>query len=188
MQLTSGGTFLDQISQSSDMLFKQIRESAVRVEYSQTIQIKASLLITGLERVLKLALLITSSVTAGGLILDLAGCAYDAIMIAFFSILSVVLGSVINLADFRSLSDSHKRAADELWTIREEYRSLIVDYGMLSDAERRTCRNQLSEKTGKVYSISPPTGCVACFIAKRALGRGEQEITPAECDDFLKSS
>ena len=140
-----------------------------------------------MERALKLALLIASSVTAGGLIFNLAGYTDDAVVITISSILSVILGSVINIADFRSVSDSHKRAADELWKIREDYRSLIVDYDTLDDADRRDRRDRLSEKTGEVYSASPPTGCVACFLAERAIDKGEQEITPRERDDFLRS-
>ena len=121
------------------------------------------------------------------MIFNLAGYADDAVLVTIASVLSVILGSVINIADFRSVSDSHKRAADELWKIREDYRCLIVDYDTLDDAERGGRRDRLSEKTGEIYSASPPTGCVACFLAKRALDKGEQEITPRERDDFLRS-
>lgn len=176
-----------QNSIQNDLLFQQISSSKVRVTYSQTFQIKAALLVLGIERALKLALLVVSSVTAGGLIFNLTGYTDGAVIITFSSVMSVILGSVINIADFRSVSDSHKRAADELWKIREEYSSLIVDYGILSDAERRSRRDTLLEKTGKIYSASPPTGHVACFLGKRALDRGEQEITSQERDDFLKS-
>lgn len=136
---------------------------------------------------MKLALLAVSSITAGGLISNLAGYTDDAIMVTISSVLSVILGSVINLADFHSIADSHKRSSDELWKIREDYRSLIVDFDSLSESERISRRDSLSERTGAVYSKAPPTGRIACFLAKRALDKGEQEITPQERDDFLRS-
>lgn len=93
----------------------------------------------------------------------------------------------LNIADFRSVADSHKRTSDEFWKIREDYKSLIIDYDSLSESERISRRDILLQRIGAVYSNAPPTGSIACFFAKRALDKGEQEITPRERDDFLRS-
>ncbi len=127
---------LVQTFQQNDPIFCHILSSAVRVEYSQTIQIKASRDVLLCERLLKLTLLIVSSLTAGGLILTLGGSYENTTLVTVFSIISVVLGSVLNVADLRSLSDSHKNAADELWKIREEYKTLVMDFEEMSTDER----------------------------------------------------
>lgn len=171
-------------------LESQIREAYGRVTYTQTCHDKL------INRVLKTNDLI------GIWQIILSGITTSGFFVAIFSdekILSI-LGAIISLALFIlntytknfnliERAQKHKAASDLLWKIREEYVSLLTDFEILDADQIMKKRDELQERTSKVYSNSPRTDKKSYIAAQKALKtEEEQTFSDEEIDIMLPNS
>ena len=171
-------------------LESQIREAYGRVTYTQTCHDKL------INRVLKTNDLI------GIWQIILSGITTSGFFVAIFSdekILSI-LGAIISLALFIlntytknfnliERAQNHKAASDLLWKIREEYVSLLTDFEILDADQIMKKRDELQERTSKVYSNSPRTDKKSYIAAQKALKtEEEQTFSDEEIDIMLPNS
>ena len=86
---------------------------------------------------------------------------------------AVALGLNLYMLNF-NVSDEIKKhvdAANELWDIREAYKSLLVDFDVLSDDEIRIKRDDLMTEVGKVNKNYPGTDERSFAKAQKEIGK-----------------
>lgn len=171
-------------------LESQIRESFGRVVYSQTCQEKKIQHLLKTNKNIELGKIILSGITAGSIITVIFT---DSILVNVLSAListgTFILNTLFKENNYIEDAQLHRKAADMLWLIREEYVSLLVDFNILTDKEIRSKRNELMERTADVYSNYPRTDKKSYKEAQRSLKvEEEQTFNEKEIDVMLPNS
>ncbi len=163
-------------------LESQIRECFGRVVYSTKTHEKDADLCMQRLKCVKLAQILLSASTTGGLLTVLVSeqntsqCA--AIVSAVLSTLLLALNTYVKDVDPGQQAEQHKKTATELWNIRESYLSILTDL----QAEKvdmellRRNRDELQTRLTGIYSSAPRTTPSAYEIARRGL-RMHEEMT-----------
>ena len=101
---------------------------------------------------------------------------------------ALALGITLYTKDFDLVDEArkHKAAADALWRVREDYKSLIVDFVALSDVEIRSKRDSLIEMVAEVNETYPGTDDKSFKKARKLLKNEErQTFRSGEAEKFL---
>jgi len=174
------------------ILESQIRECFGRVVYSHKTHEKcADQCLTKLSRI-KIAQIVLSAVTTGGLIATIFGSPtvsrISAILSAIFSTALLALNTYTKDNDPGQSSQKHKETADKLWAVRESYLSLLTDIrsGEVSLSQVRDKRDELQITLASVYSTAPRTSGKGYSEASKGLKeREELTFSDEEIDKFL---
>lgn len=171
-------------------LESQIREAYGRVTYSQTCHDKFINRIVKLDDRIKVSQIVLSAVTTSGFLVAIFSDDKVASIIgAAFSLALLILNTYIKNYNLSGIAQEHKKASDSLWKIREEYVSLLTDFEIIDVDEIRNKRNELQERTAKVYSNSPRTDAKSYRAAQEALKtEEEQTFSEEEIDLMLPNS
>lgn len=175
--------------QSRSILEGQLRECYGRVVYSHKTHEKcADILLSDLARV-KLWQIILSAITTVGFVGAVFGAGQiGAILGIIVSTALLALNSYTKDYDLGELAQKHKQAANDLWSIREKYLSLLVDLAMKEKSLEalQQQRDELVEQLHTVYSGAPSTTFQAYKKAREALKNLEEmTFTDTEIDAFL---
>lgn len=173
----------------------QIRESFGRVVYSTKTHEKCADLCMGRLQWIKIAQIVLSAITTGGLLTALLGdlkVAYGATVVsALFSTILLVLTAYMKDVDPGQQAEKHKKTASELWDIRESYLSILSDLhdGNLDIPSVREKRDELQSRLASIYASAPRTNAKAYGIASDGL-KAHEEMTFAdeEIDKFLPAA
>ena len=86
---------------------------------------------------------------------------------------AVALGLNLYMLNFNVTEEikKHTDAANELWDVREAYKSLLVDFDDLSEDDIRKKRDKLIEAVGKVNKAYPGTDEKAFTKAQKEIGK-----------------
>lgn len=90
--------------------------------------------------------------------------------------------------DLGELAQKHKQAANDLWLVRENYLSLLVDIAMKDKPIEalQEQRDKLTDQLHTIYSGAPSTTFRAYRKAQQALQKlKDMTFTDAEIDAFL---
>ena len=175
--------------QSRSILEGQLRECYGRVVYSHKTHEKcADILLSDLARI-KLWQIILSAITTAGFVGAVFGAGQiGAILGIIVSTALLALNSYTKDYDLGELAQKHKQAANDLWSIREKYLSLLVDLAMKEKPLEvlQQQRDELVEQLHTVYSGAPSTTFQAYKKAQEALKNLEEmTFTDTEIDAFL---
>ena len=135
---------------SCDPIESQVRECYGRVVYShKTHEKRADVLLKRLG-IIKLLQIVLSSISTAGFLTTLIGGAerIGSMIGASFSAILLCLTLYTKNYDLGELAQKHRRAAADLWFIREKYLSLITDLrtGQESPEKITARRNALLEE------------------------------------------
>lgn len=174
-------------SHHKQMLLVQIKEAYGRIVYTYTCQNKMIAQLEKKNKYIKYLQIALSAISTGGFIGAIFNDKYLYTIIG--GIFSTAL-LMINLffKDFSLIDDieSHRKASDELWLIREQYISLMTDFNILDTKEIRIIRDKLQEKTYEIYSCSPKTDSKSYIATQKALKiEEEQFFTDDELNQIL---
>lgn len=101
----------------------------------------------------------------------------------------LILNAYTKNFDLVETSQSHQKAADALWKIREEYGSLLIDFDLLDQDEIMVRRDDLQNRTAEIYAQSPRTDAKSYSEAQKALQtEEEQTFSEREIDVMLPNS
>ena len=179
----------DDTPQSRDILEGQLRECYGRVVYSHKTHEKcADILLTSLSRI-RIAQITLSAVTTAGFIGAVFGVGRVGDVLGLV-VSTVLLGLNAYTKDYNlgELAQKHKQAANDLWIIRENYLSLLVDIAMREKPleSLQAQRDELAKQLHTVYSGAPSTTYKAYRKAQVALQQLEDmTFTDEEIDVFL---
>ncbi|BFH60509.1 SLATT domain-containing protein [Paenibacillus azoreducens] len=171
-------------------LESQIREAYGRVVYTFTCHNKiAQRMLTKNEKI-KILQIVLSALTTGGFIVTIiADEKIASILGALVSIFLLILNAYTKNFDLVETAQSHQKAADALWIIREEYVSLLTDFESLDDTIVMTKRDELQNRTAEVYAQSPRTDARSYAEAQKALKTDEEQtFSDDEIDIMLPNS
>ena len=146
--------------------------------------------LTKLNDEIKILQIVLSAITTSGFIATIfSEDKYTAICGAVFSLMLLILNTYTKNYNLIELSQEHKVASDLLWKIREEYVSLLTDFEILESNEIMKKRDELQERTSKVYSNSPRTDSKSYAAAQKSLKiEEEQTFSEQEIDIMLPNS
>lgn len=165
----------------------QIEEAYGRVLYTYTTHLKDANLLIIKSKKLKCFQIILSAITTGGLLTSLFSDSNVAtILTTIISCLLLFLNLYFKNFDFEKDISLHIASANDLWLIKEQYISVLTDYDNLDYSVLRKKRNDLQEKTSKIYSTSIKTSDRAYSLAQDALkNKEEQYFSTDELNQML---
>lgn len=139
---------------------------------------------------IKVFQIVLSALTTGGFIVAIiVDEKIASILGALISVLLLILNAYTKNFDLVETAQSHQKAADALWIIREEYVSLLTDFELLDDAIVMAKRDELQNRTAEIYAQSPKTDSKSYIAAQRALKtEEEQTFSDDEIDVMLPNS
>ena len=175
--------------ESRAILEGQLRECYGRVVYSHKTHEKCADILLSRQSLIKWWLIVLSALSTAGFIAAVFGTGrISALLGAVVSTLLLALNAYTKNYDLGELAQKHKQAANDLWIIREQYLSLLVDVAMrekpIETIQAR--RDLLLEQLHAAYSGAPSTTFKAYRKAQEALKRLEDlTFSDAEIDAFL---
>jgi len=171
-------------------LESQIREAYGRVVYSQTCRDKLINRLLKYNEWIKWGQIVLSAVTTSGFVVAIFSDDKIASIIgAFVSLALFILNTYTKNYNLAEIAQEHKVASDLLWKIREEYVSLLTDFEVLDTVAIMNKRDELQERTGKVYCSSPRTDKRSYKVAQKALKtEEEQTFSEQEIDAMLPNA
>lgn len=155
----------------------QLKEEYGKVVYSySTHQYSANSLLKT-DKILKILEIIVSALTTAGLVSLIAKYyLISTIVSAFLSISLIVISSMLKAGDYQLKASKHIQTANDLWSIREKYVSLLTEFDNLSEKEIKSRRDALLEETKIVYSYEERTNDKAYRRAQKALKEEEYQF------------
>lgn len=169
-----------------------VRECYGRVVYSHKTHEKCADLLLERLRNIKLWQIVLSSVTTVGFLGSIFGAGtVGAVAGACVSTILLVLNAYTKNYDLGEVAQKHRRAAADLWLVREEYFALITDLRVGKEPYDTivTRRDTLLKDLHGVYSGAPSTDHRAYRTAQEALQRNsEMTFSDAEIDTLLPSA
>jgi len=175
--------------QSRGILEGQLREQYGRVVYSHKTHEKcADILLTRQSRIRLLQIILSALTTAG-----FVGAAFGegptaAILGLIVSTALLVLNSYTKEYDLGEIAQKHRQAGSDLWLIREQYLSLLVDLAMREKPIEtlQEQRDTLVTQLHGIYRGAPSTSSKGYAAAQDALKKYEDmTFSDAEIDAFL---
>ena len=171
------------------LLFEQIRDEYGKVLYSQSIHAKESDCLKHLDNATKWMAIILSILTTSGILDYFIRDVADSLLFAMItSLMTMILSSMMKSIDYKGRSIEHKKAADGLWLVREEYLSLLTDFSLMDIETVRKRRDDLIQRTATIYETAPTTGKRAYKRAQNAIKSGEQWFDDEEWHQLLPKS
>lgn len=169
-------------------LRSQIKEAYGRLVYTHTTHLKQAQIILAANAVVQWLLIAFSAISTVGLISIIF--ASSPLVLAIVSSIFTAASLAINLysrgARLGERAEQHKRVANELWPLREDYVSLLTDFDELNETEIRQRRDSLKDKVAAIYSSAPMTSKHAYHLAQVALKEEEEQyFAPGEVDNII---
>lgn len=169
-----------------------IRDSYGRVVYTHKIHEKQREILSRDHEIYKWGRIIVVTLTASGalavLITDQQGYAIATAVLGFTALLITLYGMGHN---FEKSIYGDRRAARELWTVRETYLHLISDLvsERITEDEAAPIRDALTKELNRIYRDAPDTSSRAYNKTRKALKIDEEmTFSDPEIDEFLPDS
>ncbi|AIQ40521.1 SLATT domain-containing protein [Paenibacillus sp. FSL R5-0912] len=171
-------------------LESQIREAYGRIVYTFTCHNKIVQRMLSKNEYIKVFQIVLSALTTGGFIVAIIIDEKIASIVgALISVILLILNAYTKNFDLVETAQSHQKAADALWVIREEYVSLLTDFELLDDAVIMAKRDELQNRTAEIYAQSPRTDSKSYAAAQKALQtEEEQTFNDNEIDVMLPNA
>lgn len=171
-------------------LYNQIEEAFGKVVYTYTTHIIQAGRIQEQNRTLKWVQVIVSAISTGGF---LATVIANQVALAWISgicsILLLVLSSYFKEMDLTEKQKNHLQTSNKLWSIREDYLSLLVDFPKLEPSAVALRRDELKNLVSKIYDEAPITDSKSYELARKALKENEsQYFTREELNQILPNN
>jgi hypothetical protein len=175
--------------QSRKILEGQLRECYGRVVYTHKAHEKCVDILLSRLNLIKIAQIVLSSLTTAGFIGVLAGKGQVATIGGLVvSTILLILNAYMKNFNIGELAQKHKHAAIDLWLVREEFQSLLVDLAMREKplVSLQEQRDKLIKRQYSIYNGSPNTTDAAYKKAQKALKKSEDmTFSDEEIDAFL---
>ena len=179
----------DDTPDSRHILEGQLRECYGRLVYSHKTHEKCADILLSRFAKIKLWQIVLSAITTAGFIGAVVGAGtIGAIVGMIVSTVLLALNAYTKSYDLGELAQKHKQAANDLWLIREQYLSLLVDLAMREKPIEalQSHRDALVEQLHTAYSGAPSTTSDAYKEAQSALQhREDMTFTDNEIDLLL---
>lgn len=164
-----------------DNLYNQVEEAFGKVVYTYTTHIIQAGRIQKINRRLKWTQIILSAISTGGFLTTVIT---DTVPLAWIgglcSTALLVLTAYFKDMDLSEKQKKHLDTSNLLWSLREDYLSLLVDFPSIGAESAAKIRDQLKERTAKVYADAPITDEKSYKMAQKALQENESQYFTRE--------
>lgn len=185
----NGGIYMetDSLNKQKGKLENQIRDAYGKLTYTETTHYKAYDRFNRYDAWAKWGQIILSGMSVTGAVAALVS---DETCVKTITVVISVILFVLNafLKNFRPLeiAGKHKKSADQLWSLREKYVSLLTDIPMMDIVGIVKKRDELQNATAAVYADSLGTDSADYSKAQKALKEGEEQFfSDMELDKML---
>ncbi len=161
----------------NDLLEAQIRECYGRVVWTHKTQEKCSDILAKRNSRIKLAQIVLSALTTTGIFIAVFGDKnWVGIFSALISAFLLILNTYTKKYDLSEVAQKHANCATNLWNVRENYLSLLIDIksGSIDADAIRSQRDKLQIEIFNIYKGSPRTFGKAYSEASNALKKMEE--------------
>lgn len=174
-------------SQQYKEVYNQIEEAYGKIVYTYTTHIIQSSRIKKKNAFLKWSEIILSAISAGGF---LATVITDTAVLSWIgglcSTALLVLSSYFKEVDLVQVQKEHLNTSNKLWTLREDYLSLLIDFDKTDYEAIKETRKRLKEEVAEVYNNAPITDEKSYTLAKEELQKKESQFfTRDELNNIL---
>ena len=160
-----------------EKLLAQVREAYGKVAYSERCHLEQYFSLDILNKRIKYTQIIFSSLSTLGFIGAVIGNETIATWVGgFFAVLLLAINLFYKDFNISHEMSQHRKAADELWLIREKYLSLLTDFDILDDASLIEKRDELQSQTDVIYRNMPKTNSKSFAKAQKALKENEEQF------------
>ena len=175
--------------QSRSIFEGQLREQYGRVVYSHKTHEKcADILLLRQSRIRLWQIILAALTTAGFVGAALGDGPTAALLGLVVSTVLLVLNSYVKEYDLGEIAQKHRQAGSDLWLIREQFLSLLVDLAMREKPIEalQEQRDTLVKQLHGIYRGAPSTNSKGYKAAQDALKKSEDmTFSDAEIDAFL---
>ena len=173
--------------QHKDALRTQIEDAYGKIMYTYVAHQKMLNRLRKWETRLKIAQIALSAISAVGIVGTLfSNHEFVAKISSVFAVL--LLGLNLYTKEFRIAEDMsrHKTTVDGLWSVIQDYLSLLTDFPALTNADIKLQRDKLKNRVDEIYRVAPRTDKQSYAEAQDALKRQEEQFfNPGEIDNML---
>ena len=174
----NGGKYMAQDFQThKEKLYQQLKEQYGKVVYTYTAHLKNAGFLQRDSNRFKWVQIILSAISTGGfvatVIMDEAKVAWVG---GIVSTALLVVNGYLKSKDFAAEEQKHIDVANSLWSIREDYISVLTDFDALSENEIMEKRELLKDRTAKVYENAIQTDKRSYAAAQQALQKEEEQF------------
>lgn len=157
-------------------LNEQLRESCAKVNYSYVCHNYMTNRFISRDNRLKIALILLSAFTLASLSISVYFNEKLATIIGLISSLLVLIVTVYQ-KDFNleTRVNEHRKTADALWKIKEDFISLLIDFDDLELSDIRKNRDELLQRLDEIYRQAPRTDKRAYREAQKAIKIEEEQ-------------
>jgi hypothetical protein len=168
-------------------IMSQLEEAFGQLLYTYTSNLKQAYIYDCTYKVLKATKIILSSLATVGFIGLISNNESTAIIIgSFISAILLALNLYFKDSEIIVNATIHIKISDELWVVRESYKSLMTDLPYISIEELKNGRDKLIKETDTIYKKSRKTGKLAYYITQKSLKyKEEQTFSDDEVNTFL---
>lgn len=154
----------------------QIEEEFGKIVYSYTTHQYCANYYLKLDKKLKIAEIILSSIITCGIVSNLISYQFICTIItSIISLALLIIASLSKAGDYQLKSVKHSQTALDLWEIREKYISLLTEFDSLSEKNQMMRRDNLLSETKTIYSYEERTNDKAYKRAQNALKNEEYQ-------------
>lgn len=172
---------MEKNSQHYKNVYNQIEEAYGKVVYTYTTHIIQASRIQKKNSILKWIEIILSATSAGGFLLTVIT---NTIVLAWIgglcSTALLVLSAYFKDLDLNKKQQDHLATSNKLWSLREDYLSLLIDFDVMEYESIIEKRDNLKEKVAKVYANAPITDSKSYVLAQDALQNNESQFFSRE--------
>lgn len=166
----------DQIGDYKQKLKDQIKWAYGNIVYAYTCHRKMADRYQKRHKLWQFVQIILSVIVSGSITSTLFYDAYYCKLISSsFAILLAIINLYLKKYTLVEDAEKHQKSANELWKIREEYVSLLIDLSSLDTTEIVTKRNDLQNRVYEIYKSSLKTDYKSYKEARKALKKEEEQ-------------
>ena len=185
--IQNGEKYMVANSQQYKEVYNQIEEAYGKIVYTYTTHIIQASRIKKKNAFLKWSEIILSAISAGGF---LATVITDTAVLSWIgglcSTALLVLSSYFKEVDLVQVQKEHLNTSNKLWTLREDYLSLLIDFDKTDYEAIKETRKRLKEEVAEVYNNAPITDEKSYSLAKEELQKKESQFfTRDELNNIL---
>lgn len=159
-----------QSKDTRDLLKKQITDAAGNVVYTNIAHWERVNRLKKQFKRIKVGQIVLTSISTGGFLASIiAGIPWLSWLGGMTS--AIALGLNLYMLNFNINEDikRHTDAANELWDIREAYKSLVIDFDDLDTDQIRRIRDELTAKTSEINKNYPETDNRSFKLAQKRI-------------------
>lgn len=166
-----------QVNGQKYILESQIRDEYGKLVYTYTCHNYIISRYKNYDNIIKGTQIVLSAVTTGSFLSIILGSKEMASYIgAICSLLLLISNACSKSFNITDKINSHRKAANSLWLLRENYISLIADIPILEVRNIMEIRDKLIVRTGEIYAQSPNTDSRSYKKAQEALKNNEEQF------------